>query len=243
MKLRIAVRSLRIIVYGKISQRARSSTAYRQRRWAATSSYCRNVWFVARRPFYTRPANRSLRGRETPLMLLISHLICRVALIGLVLPLAPAEAQLSGHGGPIRALAISADGATALSGSFDTSAIRWSLRRNTAEEVLRLHESAVNAVGILGDDRAITAGADARIAIWTPGKQEPDAVSRGTQVRSLRSPCHPTARYSPRRHGITQFVYGRSQAAWAAQAACHACCRAIGRTSMVSLSRRTARRW
>ena len=112
-------------------------------------------------------------------MLLISHLICRVALIGLVLPLAPAEAQLSGHGGPIRALAISRDGATALSGSFDTSAIRWSLRRNTAEEVLRLHESAVNAVGILGDDRAITAGEDARIAIWTPGKQEPDAVLEG----------------------------------------------------------------
>lgn len=42
----------------------------------------------------------------------------------------PAEAQLNGHGGPVRALAISADGATALSASFDTSVIRWSLRRN-----------------------------------------------------------------------------------------------------------------
>ena len=38
-----------------------------------------------------------------------------------------ADAQLRGHGGPVRALAISADGTHAISGSFDTSAIRWSL--------------------------------------------------------------------------------------------------------------------
>jgi len=92
-----------------------------------------------------------------------------------------AEAQLRGHGGPIRALAISPDGATALSGSFDTSAIRWSLRRNTAEQVLRFHEGAVNAVAILADGRAATAGEDARIALWTPGKQEPDGVLEGHQ--------------------------------------------------------------
>lgn len=77
------------------------------------------------------------------------RLIGCAVLIGLVLPMVPAKAQLSGHGGPIRALAISADGATALSGSFDTSAIRWLLRRNAAEQVLRLHQSAVNAVAIL----------------------------------------------------------------------------------------------
>lgn len=91
----------------------------------------------------------------------------------------PAHAQLRGHGGPIRALAVSADGATALSGSFDTSAIRWSLRDNVAEQVLRLHESAVNAVAILNDGRAVTAGADALIGIWTPGKPVPDAILRG----------------------------------------------------------------
>jgi cytochrome c len=93
----------------------------------------------------------------------------------------PAEAQLRGHGGPIRALAISSDGATALSGSFDTSAIRWSLRRNTAEQVLRFHQGAVNAVAILPDGRAVTAGEDTRIAIWTPGRQRPDHVLEGHQ--------------------------------------------------------------
>ena len=47
-----------------------------------------------------------------------------------LLLVSPAQAQLRGHGGPVRALAISPDGTTAISGSFDTSAIRWSLTRN-----------------------------------------------------------------------------------------------------------------
>jgi cytochrome c len=106
-------------------------------------------------------------------------MICCGVLLGSAFGAAPAEAQLRGHGGPVRALAISADGATALSGSFDASAIRWSLQRDAAEQVLRLHDGAVNAVAILGDGRAATAGEDARIAIWTPGKPNPDAVLEG----------------------------------------------------------------
>jgi cytochrome c len=88
-------------------------------------------------------------------------------------------AQLRGHGGPVRALAISFDGETAISGSFDSTAIRWSLTRNAAEQVLRFHADAVNAVALLGDGRAATAGADGRIAIWTPGNARPDAVLVG----------------------------------------------------------------
>jgi cytochrome c len=101
------------------------------------------------------------------------------ALALLVLALCPAHAQLRGHGGPVRALAISADGARAVSGSFDTSAIRWSLARNAAEQVLRFHDGAVNAVAFLKDGRIVTAGADAHIAIWTPGQPQPDKVLDG----------------------------------------------------------------
>jgi len=90
-----------------------------------------------------------------------------------------ALAQLSGHGGPVRALATSADGKSALSGSFDTSAIRWSLAAESAEQVLRFHSDAVNAVVFLQDGRMATAGADARIAIWTAGHQQPDEVLEG----------------------------------------------------------------
>ena len=90
-----------------------------------------------------------------------------------------AQAQLRGHGGPVRALAISPDGTQAVSGSFDTSAIRWSLTRNVAEQVMRFHDNAVNAVAWLKDGRVVTAGADARIAIWTQGRPEPDRVLDG----------------------------------------------------------------
>jgi cytochrome c len=99
--------------------------------------------------------------------------------VGLLLMISPALAQLRGHGGPVRAVAVSADGTRALSGSFDSSAIRWSLARNTAEQVLRFHDDAVNAVALLKDGRAVTAGADGRIAIWSDGETQPDSVLRG----------------------------------------------------------------
>jgi cytochrome c len=92
---------------------------------------------------------------------------------------AAAVAQLRGHGGPVRALAVSPDGQRAISGSFDSTAIRWSLSRNAAEQVLRFHADAVNAVAMLGDGRTATAGADGRIAIWRAGNAEPDRVLEG----------------------------------------------------------------
>jgi cytochrome c len=101
------------------------------------------------------------------------------ALLAVLLATTTASAQLRGHGGPVRALAISPDGQTAVTGSFDSTAIRWSLTRNAAEQVLRFHADAVNAVVLLRDGRAATAGADGRIAIWTAGNAQPDAVLEG----------------------------------------------------------------
>jgi cytochrome c len=105
--------------------------------------------------------------------------VLSAALALLPLVASGAHAQLRGHGGPVRALAISPDGARAVSGSFDTSAIRWSLARNAAEQVLRFHDGAVNAVAFLKDGRIVTAGADTHIAIWTPGQPQPDKVLDG----------------------------------------------------------------
>jgi len=102
-----------------------------------------------------------------------------VALLLLPLALSAAQAQLRGHGGPVRALALSPDASEAISGSFDTSAIRWSLKRNVALQVMRFHDNAVNAVVWLKDGRIVTAGADAHIAIWTPGRQHPDRILDG----------------------------------------------------------------
>ncbi len=105
------------------------------------------------------------------------HFIIVCLSVSLIVP--AARAQLRGHGGPIRALAVSTDGKTAFSGSFDTSVIRWSLTRNSAEQVLRFHEGAVNAVAIMPDGRLVTAGEDTRVAIWRPGDQQPERIFEG----------------------------------------------------------------
>lgn len=91
----------------------------------------------------------------------------------------PAHAQLRGHGGPVRAVSVSPDGKTAISGSFDTSAILWSLERNAASQVLRFHESAVNAVAAANDGRLFTGGEDGRIAVWRPGAPTPAVTYEG----------------------------------------------------------------
>jgi cytochrome c len=102
-----------------------------------------------------------------------------LAVVVLAVAAVAAHAQLRGHGGPVRTLAIAADGKSAISGSFDTSAIRWSLETGAASEVLRFHDGAVNAVALLRDGRAASSGEDTRIAIWRPGEAKPVAVLEG----------------------------------------------------------------
>ena len=108
--------------------------------------------------------------RRARLILLLLAL-CAVA--------APSLAQLRGHGGPVRAVAVSPDGSRAVSGSFDATAILWSLSSGTAEKVLRFHDSAVNAVAFLRDGRVVTGGEDGGIAVWQPGAARPERVLRG----------------------------------------------------------------
>src|SRR5437868_13123858 len=113
---------------------------------------------------------------EGPVMIRIAALISIAVFSFFVVH--GADAQLRGHGGPVRTLSISPDGKTAISGSFDSSAIRWSLERNAADQVLRFHDGAVNAVAILKDGVA-TAGEDGRIAIWLTGEARPRLVFEG----------------------------------------------------------------
>ena len=89
-------------------------------------------------------------------------------LIALPIGTTSAFAQLRGHGGPVRALAISADGQSAISGSFDSTAIRWSLTRNAAEQVLRFHSDAVNAVVPLAALADTAAAAAQKLAAKPP---------------------------------------------------------------------------
>jgi cytochrome c len=110
-------------------------------------------------------------------MILTSRLLVAFAVV--VGASGAANAQLRGHGGPVRSLAISPDGKSAISGSFDTSAILWSMTRNAADQVLRFHESAVNAVAILPDGRYVTGGEDGKIAIWSARETKPQRTFEG----------------------------------------------------------------
>ncbi|GGK45112.1 c-type cytochrome [Salinarimonas ramus] len=106
----------------------------------------------------------------------------RLAAVALSLILAPllaaggASAEMRGHGGPVRALAVAPAGDVAVSGSFDSRAIVWDLEREAAAQVLRLHDDAVNAVAILPDGGIVTGGADGRIAFWRQGEADPVRV-------------------------------------------------------------------
>src|SRR5215475_13862633 len=144
-------------------------------------------------------------------------------IVAVILSATVAPAQLAGHGGPVRSIAISADGKNVLSGSFDTAAIRWSLAGGSAEQVLRFHADAVNAVAFLRDGRMVTAGADAKIALWTTSRQQPDEVLEGHTAPIVALAVSPdgsmlasaswdgTARLWPLGSGAKRVLEGHSQ--------------------------------
>ncbi len=100
-------------------------------------------------------------------------LLAWALLIGWAAPAEAAEdsgggyARLEGHGGPVKGVAVSADGRYALTASFDYSVGLWDLRSNTLVRWLEGHEAAVNAVAFLPDGhRAVSAGDDFDLILW-----------------------------------------------------------------------------
>lgn len=93
-----------------------------------------------------------------------------LALASLCLATLPASSlkgqELRGHGGPVRAIAVFADGKSIVTGSFDERVIRWNAATGTAKAVLRGHRGSVNAVAVLDGDRIASAGQDGRILLW-----------------------------------------------------------------------------
>jgi len=97
----------------------------------------------------------------------------------------PAAADFRGHGGPIRALAVSADGSQILSGSFDTTAILWSRDTGAAVSVLRSHDESVNTVALLPGGGMVTGGQDGRIVVWNADGEPRELGRHGGPVASL----------------------------------------------------------
>lgn len=78
-----------------------------------------------------------------------------------------AKADLIGHGGMVRDVAISADGRQVLTASFDYSAILWKFADQAKTQSLDGHDGPVNAVAFLPDgERALSGGDDGRVITW-----------------------------------------------------------------------------
>ncbi|MCU0839089.1 MAG: hypothetical protein MUE49_10265 [Rhodospirillales bacterium] len=98
----------------------------------------------------------------------------RLATVGLLaalliaaLPQGRPRGDLVGHGGIVRALAVSPDGSTVLTGSFDYAAGLWDLKTQSLLARLTGHDGPVNAVIFLGTGtRAATGGDDGVTLIW-----------------------------------------------------------------------------
>ena len=76
-------------------------------------------------------------------------------------------ARLEGHGGPIKGVAVSPDGARALTAGFDYSVGLWALSDARLARWLEGHGAAVNAVVFLPHSRrALSAGDDGALILW-----------------------------------------------------------------------------
>lgn len=77
--------------------------------------------------------------------------------------------QLKGHGGPIKAISISADGERVLTASFDYSIVYWDISSEKPKIIHRLigHDAAVNDVAFLsGKQQAVSVSDDGTLGVW-----------------------------------------------------------------------------
>lgn len=91
-------------------------------------------------------------------------------LIALTAGPAPADGEflrLEGHGGPVKGVAVSADGRSALTASFDYAAGLWRLGDGSLVRWLDGHTAAVNAAAFHPDgERVLSAGDDFDLIVW-----------------------------------------------------------------------------
>ncbi|PPD28193.1 MAG: hypothetical protein CTY20_11150 [Hyphomicrobium sp.] len=87
--------------------------------------------------------------------------------------------SFNGHGGPVRAVASHDGGRAVVTGGFDSAIIVWNLTPAFARQVLRHHDSTVNAIAALPGNCFASGGEDARIAVWCGSDDQPSRVLNG----------------------------------------------------------------
>lgn len=118
-------------------------------------------------------------------MRILAFLLFTLSTISLAL--ADGYRRFEGHGGPIRGLSISSDGTHALTASFDNSIGYWSFAQDDAEPVwLDGHEAAANvAIFLPGGDRALSAGDDFDLILWSLDQREALATLTGHEGKII----------------------------------------------------------
>ncbi len=89
-----------------------------------------------------------------------------------------ARGTLAGHAGPVKNIAVSRDGFLIASGSADTTARLWDLRRGGAYREFTGHADAVEAVALSPDDTRLAAASRHTVTLWD--------ITGGTAISHLR---------------------------------------------------------
>lgn len=123
----------------------------------------------------------------------------------------PAAAQdlAAVHGGPVRALAVAAEGGALASAGFDQSVIFWDLAAGRARAVVRWHAGAVNALAALPGGRFASGGEDGRIALWGPDPRD------GRPLRVLEGHEGPIAALAAWGERIASAAWDETVRIWA----------------------------
>ena len=75
--------------------------------------------------------------------------------------------RYTAHGGPVRGLALSPDGSTLVTASFDYSAVVWGTQALKEQATLLGHDAAVNTAAFSSDGSLLaTAGDDGSVLLW-----------------------------------------------------------------------------
>jgi len=109
----------------------------------------------------------------------------------------PAAADMRGHGGLVRSLAMSPDGGRIITASFDYTARVFDFVEHRELGVLEGHEEPVNNALFLPDgDHALTASADGTLVLWNLKSFSPAATLKGHENRVQDVAVSPDGRFA-----------------------------------------------
>jgi len=87
----------------------------------------------------------------------------------------PSVAELRGHGGPVRAIAVLGSDRI-VTGSFDHRMIVWNVDSRTARYVLGFHDGPVTALARVSASCFVSGGEDGQVALWCGDEPGPSQI-------------------------------------------------------------------